>query len=474
MSRLHLFYTISGVINVIACTSLAIVLVSRNARSHTVRLFAMWLIELTGWSVCYHTWTFMREPALAEFWVRTTMIWVAPMPATFTHLFLELAQRPLPRRVQVINYALCWTFAAITYTPWYAPYGAPGLLFFPVWPYAGPGCSLQFAHFVLNFFGAELVLYHSLRDERPVQRRALTLIFWANMLMLLTGGSNWLPWFRHLIPIPLTVPPSFAPAASILVALYAWAIVRYQVMNLRLVITQTGLLLGVYLIVLGVPFALAVGGESWFGSSLGRYWWMVPLSLSTVLATVGPFAYARLRRQTEEQLRRELAQKAHEASVDALTGAMTRRAFMERASEQLRQASERDRLCAILMIDLDLFKQTNDTHGHPVGDAVLQEVAARLGRTLRQADLLGRYGGEEFIILLPDTDDAQALVIAERLRQTVSTTPITTGASTLTQTLSLGLAILSDGTPTLATLIAKADAALYAAKRAGRNRVATT
>lgn len=123
------------------------------------------------------------------------------------------------------------------------------------------------------------------------------------------------------------------------------------------------------------------------------------------------------------------------------------------------------------MFDLDRFKRVNDAYGHAVGDQVLAGLAVRWGEELREVDLLGRYGGEEFVALLPETDLAGGRRIAERLRQVVEQTVIDTGEEPVTITLSLGVAELDEKCADLETLIERADQALYAAKQAGRNRV---
>ncbi len=170
----------------------------------------------------------------------------------------------------------------------------------------------------------------------------------------------------------------------------------------------------------------------------------------------------------------EVIEQESRATVDALSGLYTRRAFVERARLALQRAARRGLSCSLLMLDLDHFKNTNDTHGHLAGDAVIQEVANRLRTTLREPDLLGRFGGDEFILLLVESPRPQALAIAERIREAVSGSPLQTPEGTLPQTLSIGLASSPEDGVGLDALIVKADQALYAAKHAGRNRVSST
>jgi len=123
-------------------------------------------------------------------------------------------------------------------------------------------------------------------------------------------------------------------------------------------------------------------------------------------------------------------------------------------------------------VDIDHFKQFNDRYGHQVGDRVLREVAHLLQESLRESDILGRYGGEEFSVLLPSTEMDQAVIAAQRLLTHVAETPIRTEAGELHVQLSIGAAGMSKDTPTLHALINRADQAMYMAKEAGRNRLA--
>jgi len=126
---------------------------------------------------------------------------------------------------------------------------------------------------------------------------------------------------------------------------------------------------------------------------------------------------------------------------------------------------------ATIMVDIDKFKSINDTYGHHVGDEVICEVAHRLGSWLRTGDIVCRYGGEEFAILLPDADPGIAEAVAQRICTGIAAEPVSTQAGPLPVTVSAGVAdAIADGA-TMQSMLSRADAALYRAKRAGRNRV---
>ncbi len=171
----------------------------------------------------------------------------------------------------------------------------------------------------------------------------------------------------------------------------------------------------------------------------------------------------------QRELREANIRLHREATRDSLTGLRNRRAFTERLHEEVDRARRRNEPLSLVMLDVDSFKSFNDTYGHPAGDEVLQEVARRLEHHARVSDFAARYGGEEFTLLLPDTDGPTALRVAERLRETVAAMPWPRRPITI----SIGIATFSANTPThddLTVLIARADAALYASKNAGRNR----
>ncbi len=160
------------------------------------------------------------------------------------------------------------------------------------------------------------------------------------------------------------------------------------------------------------------------------------------------------------------------AVTDALTGLYNRRYFERHLSIMLDKAREQGRDMAVMLIDMDFFKAVNDTHGHDIGDAVLREFAQRLRRNIRGVDLACRFGGEEFVVLMPDTDFQQAQGVAERVRAAVSERSFEVGGGrNLAITISIGLALNEAATDTPDLILKRADIALYRAKREGRNRV---
>jgi diguanylate cyclase (GGDEF)-like protein len=160
------------------------------------------------------------------------------------------------------------------------------------------------------------------------------------------------------------------------------------------------------------------------------------------------------------------------ASTDSLTRVHNRHQFFELAEAEFSAARLYSRPLAAIMLDIDHFKRVNDSYGHAAGDDVLRVVAERCRAVLRDTDILGRYGGEEFVALLPHTEERAAALVAERLRALVADAPIGFDGGALNLTISVGVATLDTETRNLEALLGSADAALYEAKQAGRNRVA--
>jgi diguanylate cyclase (GGDEF)-like protein len=162
-----------------------------------------------------------------------------------------------------------------------------------------------------------------------------------------------------------------------------------------------------------------------------------------------------------------------QATHDALTGILNRGAILDAVTRELTRARREHATIGVILADIDHFKAVNDDYGHLTGDAVLHGVALRMSGILRAYDSLGRYGGEEFLVLAPSTDAEGAVQFAERIRAGVEATTYETSAGSLRLTLSLGVAVSNpEEAPNSPVLLQAADAALYRAKQRGRNRVA--
>jgi two-component system cell cycle response regulator len=162
------------------------------------------------------------------------------------------------------------------------------------------------------------------------------------------------------------------------------------------------------------------------------------------------------------------------AVTDGLTGLHNRRYLERHLATLVNQAIAREKPLSALVLDIDYFKAINDSYGHAAGDDVLREFSRRVRKAVRGIDLACRMGGEEFVIVMPDTDAALALLVGERLRQKIAVEPfrIPESDENIEVTVSIGIASLGSSEDTPETLLKRADEALYEAKRAGRNRVA--
>ena len=159
------------------------------------------------------------------------------------------------------------------------------------------------------------------------------------------------------------------------------------------------------------------------------------------------------------------------ALTDPLTGLYNRRYFYERGWNEYVRARRYQHHLAVIMIDLDFFKQINDKYGHACGDMVLIKVAKLFTQSLRDVDLVARFGGEEFIIVIPETDKAGVNFVAQRIRQEIYDTPMEHNGKNFNISASLGIALIEDVVGDFETMINQADIALYYAKENGRNRV---
>ncbi|MDO8768027.1 MAG: GGDEF domain-containing protein [Burkholderiaceae bacterium] len=246
---------------------------------------------------------------------------------------------------------------------------------------------------------------------------------------------------------------------AVLLALHAWVMWKHGGRTfaarfmLVVLVLLTAIMAGRAATALAYPL-----GTSMFTLSPMQALYLGGFSFGLLLMSIGAILLA------SERLRQELE---HLASNDSLTGAFTRRALYELGENEVARCERLGTQLSALMLDLDHFKKINDQFGHYVGDLVLSDFVQRTQGILRRPSILGRYGGEEFVALLPDTDRAEALRVADRIRNSLSTNPDLPRCE-----VSIGMATFEHSkSDTLRDLIARADTGLYRAKELGRNRV---
>jgi len=240
---------------------------------------------------------------------------------------------------------------------------------------------------------------------------------------------------------------------------------------------RVGVPLSLYLSAFGLLQALVLGaiGER-VGDEAGRQaLGGLVMRLTTLDIALATEVYHRVQIQDLDRSVRHLEHQQNvlrkQLEQDALTGVSSRTSLLHEMQDALGRAAKTGQPLCLLLADLDHFKVVNDSHGHLVGDQVLKEVAARIRAALRQFDVVGRFGGEEFVILLENTSQHTAQQIAERIRQRIAAEPIRVAGQNLQLTISQGLTVRRDGDDAH-TLLQHADAAMYEAKQRGRNCVA--
>lgn len=181
--------------------------------------------------------------------------------------------------------------------------------------------------------------------------------------------------------------------------------------------------------------------------------------------------------ESKEQLTKELRElrkrinQLKELVVDELTGLYSRRHFLDLAEHEFARARRFERPLSAIMLDVDNLKQVNDTYNPTIGDQVLDEVAKRCRATVRYVDIVGRYGGGKFALLLPEANLKVAKEIAKRLRKFMSKTPVTTKKGPVNLTISLGVTNITPDTTNLSAFLRQTDKAMQRAKKKGRNRI---
>ncbi|MCX7231663.1 MAG: GGDEF domain-containing protein [Burkholderiales bacterium] len=323
----------------------------------------------------------------------------------------------------------------------------------------GAGVPAQAAFWTVAIGGALSAagfgLAFALRWNRHSRDRYLTLpqLFGASCVALVAAAQS---------------PAVAMPMAAVLFIVFAFAALRMT--RRQLLFAWAVITVGLAAVIPAAPTPPALPADTPLQAALSTIWLSLSLGRCALLGLYGA------------GLRRQLAQRGRELAVvtgrmerlamrDALTGALNRRAIMEALDGALDAADPQAGPLAVALVDLDHFKGINDRFGHPVGDDVLRRFVTVAARSLRVSDRIGRWGGEEFLVVLPASGGVEAArMVAERLREAVATHPWSEFGAELAVTVSVGVALARPGM-TQGELLGRADLSLYRAKRAGRDRV---
>jgi diguanylate cyclase len=331
------------------------------------------------------------------------------------------------------------------------------LLFFAWSDYLLFGVSLEFG--LLIVLRAALLTFTAtiawqLREARNYRVYDRLIMVWA------AGG------LAAITTVNLTRPPAYTQhiASDVLIVIAGYLIIPNQLPHRLLIAIAFSL----------STLALFMSGRRMADPVTANLIWETMI-LTNVIGIVVSTRFYRLRRR-QYLARVELERVRDElhvmATVDALTGVLNRRRFLEIAEDELERARRYGRPLSMIAVDLDHFKDVNDNLGHAAGDDVLAALARILQAQMRRQDVVGRIGGEEFAVILPETTGDAAVEVAERMRARVSTLKLAVGGVPLTVTASLGVVQVRSTDRTADEALQRADAALYQAKRGGRDRVA--
>ncbi len=375
---------------------------------------------------------------------------------------------------------ICVTLVALVMAFWVSVMAVGKPLADPLWPWAAALVCYALSNVI--FGGRELLpRFVTIAMANTFYAGSLTLMLVAIRRFQEAPQRSWKMRLEVLLPVPFSLLvfglllddfQDRALASSLLFSVQLVFILRaltdaaYPIRGRGhyILISSFGLLMAVLLgrgVAIGFG-SLAVGAVN---ASHPAQAALFVVAMCAVVSVALGFVYMTMERAERQSY--ELAMR------DTLTGLENRRAITDELERAVARARRHGEMLGLLVIDIDHFKRVNDSFGHQAGDAVLRAVANTLKLRLRAQDMMGRFGGEEFLAVLPETDLAGSQIVAEALRAAVEATPIQWGAQPIPVTISVGVrGGLVTGADTGDTLVGAADAAMYRAKQGGRNRVA--
>ncbi|UCH48245.1 MAG: GGDEF domain-containing protein [Betaproteobacteria bacterium] len=297
-------------------------------------------------------------------------------------------------------------------------------------------------YMALFFMGAFILALHYVHFYKKETLTKLTVETWVMILF-----TTWVVWYSGQIDSPL-------------LNLYLLPIIASALILGKLMTTiETLVVIGCYLVMAHEPGKNGIDTISYWGKMAALIAPVVLVAyITTMLRADIRYAVARIKRISD---------------TDELTGVYNMRAFSAILRRTFQQSARHNHPLSIVMLDSDNLKAVNDTHGHEAGNRLLQHLIRKVSEELRRSDTIARYGGDEFTILLPETDRRGALETAERIRKSVETSQFDVRGINITTTVSMGLASYPEDGGNVDILVDKADRALYRAKRRGRNQTAT-
>src|SRR3989338_5938355 len=309
-------FAISSLINAVIVLILGSIVYFKNRTKEINQQYALFCFFIVFWSFCYFIWQIAQDRSTALFWVRALMAGAIFIPLPFLHfvlLLLDIYERK--KKIVKFGYAISLFFFLSDFTPWFVKDVEPKM-FFKFWPEPGPLYTI----FILIWFLYCLYPCYLLIKGRNrfigIKREQITYVLIGILIGYGSGLTNYFLWYD------IHIPPYGNFIVTLFVGMMAYTIIKYRLMDIRLALTRVSILVLVYTVILGLPFALGVWFKPWLSSFIGVNWWMAPLGLMAIFATAGPFIYIYLNKRAEEEILKE--QRRYQDTLKRASLGMTR------------------------------------------------------------------------------------------------------------------------------------------------------
>jgi len=310
------YFPASALINGITLTLLGLFVLIRNRWTLQDITFLVFCFFISFWSYTYFLWQISTKTQDALFWCKMLMFGAIFIPVAYFHFITVLLNKQAKNeRMIYFGYVLAMLFAILNFTPLIVKDVQPRLKFY-FWPTAGAAYKYFLVYFVAYCIIVAYLLFKEAKTSIGARRNQLVYVLVGTLLGYIGGATNFPLWYD------IKIYPLGNILSSVYVGLVAYAIFRYRLMDINVAITRTGIFVAVYTLVLGLPFAVAIWLKSWLIELSGSGWWMLPLGLMAVLATVGPFIYIYVQRRAEARLLKE--QRRYQQILKQASLGMTR------------------------------------------------------------------------------------------------------------------------------------------------------